>query len=164
MAEFDARTEKNLATLVPAAEARARKFLRLAIPFALKNGNAEVRVISGRRTYAEQDALYAQGRTKPGARVTNARGGQSNHNFGLAFDIGIFKRRGILPAKYLGDSAMYIMLGRFAAECGLEWGGDWHSIKDYPHYELATGKSLAELDKIFRRGGLDAIQALAGGQ
>jgi peptidoglycan L-alanyl-D-glutamate endopeptidase CwlK len=39
------------------------------------------------RTHEEQEALYAQGRTKPGKRVTNAKGGQSIHNYGLAFDI-----------------------------------------------------------------------------
>ena len=39
------------------------------------------------RTFEEQDALYAQGRTKPGSKVTNAKGGQSIHNYGLAFDI-----------------------------------------------------------------------------
>lgn len=54
---------------------------------------------SGLRTYEEQNALYAQGRTAPGNKVTNAKGGFSNHNFGIAFDIGIFE-----GAKYLGDS------------------------------------------------------------
>jgi len=46
-----------------------------------------LKLISGLRTYEEQDALYAQGRTAPGPKVTNAPGGHSNHNFGLAFDM-----------------------------------------------------------------------------
>nr|WP_295770097.1 M15 family metallopeptidase [Rhodoferax sp.] len=41
------------------------------------------------RSCAEQDALYAQGRTAPGNKVTNAKSGDSNHNFGIAFDIGV---------------------------------------------------------------------------
>ena len=44
-------------------------------------------VTSAYRSSAEQDKLYAQGRTTPGPRVTNARGGQSAHNFGLAIDV-----------------------------------------------------------------------------
>ena len=46
-----------------------------------------VEIVQGLRTFAEQDALYAQGRTGPGAIVTQARGGESNHNYGLAADL-----------------------------------------------------------------------------
>src|ERR1043165_556102 len=41
------------------------------------------------RTFEEQNALYAQGRTKPGQIVTNAKGGQSYHNYGLAIDFAL---------------------------------------------------------------------------
>src|ERR687883_479303 len=51
-----------------------------------KNG-IQIEVVQGLRTFAEQDALYAQGRTRPGPIVTRARGGQSNHNYGLAVDV-----------------------------------------------------------------------------
>ena len=47
----------------------------------------QLRVTQGLRTIAEQDELYAQGRTKPGKIVTNAKGGKSNHNSGLAIDV-----------------------------------------------------------------------------
>ena len=50
-------------------------------------GRAKVRITQGLRTFAEQDGLYAQGRTKPGKKVTNAKGGQSIHNYGFAVDI-----------------------------------------------------------------------------
>ena len=50
-----------------------------------------IKVISGLRTYDEQNGLHAKGRTTPGKIVTNARGGYSNHNFGIAFDIGVFE-------------------------------------------------------------------------
>ena len=46
-----------------------------------------IRVVQGLRTIAEQDALYAQGRTSAGAIVTQAKGGQSFHNYGLAIDM-----------------------------------------------------------------------------
>ncbi len=51
--------------------------------------NCAIRIVQGLRTIAEQDALYAQGRTKPGKIVTNARGGSSYHNYGVAIDFAI---------------------------------------------------------------------------
>ena len=54
---------------------------------AALNGSAICRFTHTLRTFAEQDALYAQGRTKAGSIVTKARGGQSYHNYGLAIDI-----------------------------------------------------------------------------
>ena len=50
-------------------------------------GRAKVRITQGLRTFKEQDELYAQGRTKAGKKVTNAKAGQSIHNYGLAVDI-----------------------------------------------------------------------------
>ena len=71
---FDERSEQNIATLLPVAQRIARKWLKEAKEQAAKLGH-EVRIICGTRTYAEQDALYAQGRTAKGAKVTNAKGG-----------------------------------------------------------------------------------------
>src|SRR5690606_22511724 len=88
--KFDDRTEKNLLTLDPKAVTIFRPFIKEAKEIAASYG-CEYIGISGHRTWAEQDALYAQGRTKPGSIVTNAKGGQSNHNFGIAMDFGVFK-------------------------------------------------------------------------
>src|SRR5688572_7748364 len=82
----DPRSEKNIATLLPEVQPLARALVQKAT----QNG-IRIKVISGLRTYAEQDELYAQGRTKPGIIVTRARGGYSNHNFGIAFDVGVFE-------------------------------------------------------------------------
>lgn len=136
-AAFDDRTERNIATLHPRAQERAREFMRAAVPIMAQRG-ADVRIISGTRTYAEQDALYARGRTAPGPVVTNARAGYSNHNFGTAWDIGIFK-----AGKYLDDSPLYAECGRIGESLGLEWGGDW-KFSDEPHYEVKTGLTMAE--------------------
>lgn len=137
--EFDSRTEKTLATLIPAAQGPARKFMRAAIAEMSKIG-LTVRIIGGTRTYAQQDALYTQGRTKPGKVVTNARGGYSNHNFGVAWDIGLFK-----GAKYLEDSPAYTVLGSIGKAQGLDWGGSWRSLQDEPHYGLKTGLTLKQM-------------------
>jgi len=139
--KFDPRTEKNIASLHPKAQQKAREFMQLAIPLMLRYG-LDVRIISGLRTFAEQDALYAQGRTAKGRIVTNARAGFSNHNFGTAFDIGLF-----LGKNYLGESLKYKELGQAGKSLGLVWGGDFKSIKDEPHFEISTGLTLAEMRK-----------------
>ncbi|MFP5246637.1 MAG: M15 family metallopeptidase, partial [Thermoanaerobaculia bacterium] len=127
---FDSRSESNIRGLHLKAQEAARLFLS-----AFANETFKVRIISGTRTYAEQNALFAQGRTRPGKKVTNARGGQSNHNFGIAWDIGIF-----VDGKYLGDSPLYKRAAQIglAATIGVEWGGNWISFQDKPHYQLVT--------------------------
>lgn len=136
---LDERTEKNLATVLPSLQRAIRAWIvQRVLPWAAKHGWA-VRVICGTRSYAEQDALYAQGRTKPGKKVTNARGGYSNHNFGIAVDIGIFDLSKTGAAQY--DSVPDKTYRELAKECGLPagclWGGNWQSMPDAPHYQLA---------------------------
>jgi peptidoglycan L-alanyl-D-glutamate endopeptidase CwlK len=138
---FDERTERNIASLHPRAQEKAREFMQLAVPL-MKRYGLDVRIISGLRTFAEQDALYAQGRTAKGRIVTNARAGFSNHNFGTAFDIGLFEGK-----KYLDESPKYKELGQAGKSLGLVWGGDFKSIKDEPHFEIPTGLTLAEMRK-----------------
>ena len=124
--KVDARSEKNIATLLPKVQPYARALVYKAAAAGIK-----IKVISGTRTFEEQDKLYAQGRTKPGKKVTRARGGYSNHNFGLAFDIGVFEGK-----NYLGKSPKYKAVGALGLEVGLDWGGNWKSIKDEPHFQL----------------------------
>lgn len=144
--EFDARTEKNLATLHSKAQTKARLFMTRAIPEMSSHG-VDIRIISGTRSYKEQDALYAKGRTAPGPKVTNARGGYSFHNFGIAWDIGLFR-----GDRYLEESPLYALCGKIGRERGLEWGGDWRSSQDEPHFQIPTGLSLAEMRSRVARG------------
>ncbi len=131
--EYDPRSEQNLATLIPPAQTAARQWMHLALPLAEKLG-VQIKIICGTRSYAEQNTLYAQGRTKPGTRVTNARAGYSWHNFGLAWDFGVFSADG---KKYLTSGTQYNKLGALAHSIpGLEWGGDWSSLQDLPHLQL----------------------------
>jgi peptidoglycan L-alanyl-D-glutamate endopeptidase CwlK len=142
---FDSRSETNIRTLNLKAQETARVFLGAFLNVT----DYTVRIISGTRTYAEQNLLYAQGRTRPGDKVTNARGGASNHNFGIAWDIGIF-----LNGKYLGDGKQYKQAATvaLAATTGLEWGGNWTTIIDRPHYQLVTGKTIKEVRELFENG------------
>ena len=86
------------------------------------------------RTIAEQDALYAQGRTKPGTIVTNARGSsyRSFHQWGTAFDIYRADGRGA----YYDADGFFSRVGAVGVALGLEWGGNWKSIQDKPHFQL----------------------------
>jgi len=146
---FDPRTERAISTLHLAAQAKARELLVLAAAAGF-----HAKIISATRTYAEQNALYRQGRFgNKAARVTNARGGQSNHNFGIAWDIGLFSQSGVyLDGDVPGEIAEYRRLGEYVRPLGLEWGGNWKSIVDFPHYQLATGRSTVEIRKLFEEG------------
>ncbi len=126
IAAVDPRSEQVIATLLPEVQPMARALVQKA---AL--GGIRIKIISGFRTYEEQDALYAQGRTAPGPVVTNARAGYSNHNFGIAFDVGVFEGN-----RYLGESPKYQAVGALGMDLGLEWGGNWKTIVDQPHFQL----------------------------
>lgn len=143
---FDDRSEQNIATLLPGAQRVARRWLKAAKEKAAELGH-EVRIIGGTRTYAEQDALYAQGRTKKGAKVTNARGGYSWHNFGLAFDFGIFSTD---CKTYFGESKHYKTLGKLALDIpNTTWGGTWKNPVDEPHIQLNMFSSVGKARSTF---------------
>jgi len=124
--KVDNRSEKVIATLLPEVQPSARALVTKAAADGIT-----IKVISGLRTYDEQNDLYAQGRTKPGRIVTNARGGHSNHNFGIAFDVGVFE-----GGQYLDESPKYKAVGVLGMDLGLEWGGNWKTIQDEPHFQL----------------------------
>ena len=121
---------------------------------ALK-GRAICRFSHTLRTFAEQNALFAQGRTKKGARVTNARGGQSYHNYGLAIDIVLLVDRdknGTFESASWetnvdfdndGKADWQEVVGIFKRH-GWDWGGDWRFV-DNPHFQKTLGKSISQL-------------------
>ena len=139
------RTIENLGSLNKKAQKAFEPFLCATEAFLATQG-VSVEVISGLRSWQAQAALYAQGRTKPGPIVTNAKPGSSWHNYGLAIDLGLFK-----AGKYLDESSpvqadkLYAEIGKIAAKHGIEWGGTWVKFKDTPHFQVTFGKTLAEL-------------------
>lgn len=138
ISKVDNRSENNIATLLPEVQPLARALVQKAAA----NG-ITIKIISGFRSYAEQDALYAKGRTTLENRVTNARGGFSNHNFGLAFDVGVFSGN-----NYLSTSSKYKAVGVLGMDMGLEWGGNWTSIVDEPHFQLRPAWAVAMSEKV----------------
>jgi peptidoglycan L-alanyl-D-glutamate endopeptidase CwlK len=163
---FDRRSEKNIATLLPDMQVKARAIMNIAARMQKKTGISCV-ILSGTRTYAEQNALYgrgrniktekdSKGRTVKVSVVTNALAGSSNHNFGIALDVGLFKDGRYLTGAGKGDDQAYREL---AAEVKktvtkIAWGGDWRRFKDLPHYELSLGLTLAQVRAQFEKGKL----------
>lgn len=93
------------------------------------------------RDNKEQEELYAQGRTKKGARLTNARSGQSPHNYlpSFAFDIAFKTTKGELDwNKTL--FALFASIVKEKHEDVITWGGDFQRLKDSPHFELKGWK------------------------
>jgi peptidoglycan L-alanyl-D-glutamate endopeptidase CwlK len=128
-------------------------------------GKAICRFAYTLRTFAEQDALYAQGRTKSGNIVTKARGGQSYHNYGLACDIvllvdtdgnGTFETASWEEKKdFDGDNKSdWMEIVAIFKRHGWEWGGDWR-FKDDPHFQKTFGKSIAEMQSLYNAGKVD---------
>lgn len=101
--------------------------------------NVTLRIVQGLRTIDEQNALYAQGRTTKGGIVTNAKGGQSYHNYGLAIDLVEIKNG---KANWMFD---YELLLPLANKYGFAWGGLFKSIPDKPHFEKKFGFHWKEL-------------------
>lgn len=100
----------------------------------------DVRLIFTYRTPQEQDRIYEQGRTRPGARVTNLRGTQSKHCYTIgaapaakAYDIGIF-----FDGEYIDDGSHphYLKAGELGEARGLKWGGRWKKPFDPSHFEI----------------------------
>lgn len=154
---FDDRSEKNIATLLPRAQEVARALLG-AQNAALAPLGMEARITSGLRTYAEQDTLYEQprdGKDNDGdgmvdeadEKVTNARAGESWHNFGVAWDITIFRTRTTSAGRkgaVVWESHPYEVAAACALGMPVDRGIDWPGAKkDRPHYQLALGITLA---------------------
>jgi hypothetical protein len=147
---IDDRSMGNLTTLNVKVRPMFTAILLEGKRIAKELGAGDYRLISGNRTYAQQNALYAQGRTTSGPIVTNAKGGYSNHNFGIAGDFGVFGTDG----KYLDDTngalayKVHAAVAKWAKATfpgKAAWGGDWTSFQDTPHFEYKTGLSLTTM-------------------
>lgn len=131
--------------LHPAIRGMAQNFLDAA-----KARGIDLRITSGLRTFAEQQALYDQGRTKPGKIVTNAKPGQGFHNYGLAIDVIPF-----VNGKPDWNTTLWPEISTIGKSLGFSWGGDWEHFKDFPHFEYPQNTSYRTLLKLHNEGKLD---------
>ena len=127
---------RDLKDLDPYVAGLAKQFIA-----ACKKQGIDLLVTSTYRDNESQNALYAQGRTKAGRIVTNAKAGQSFHNYRLAFDV-----VPIVNGKpQWNDFRTFQKIGAIGKSIGLEWAGDWKTFKELAHFQWTGGLSLAQL-------------------
>jgi len=149
----DPKNPDRIQTLHPLVRIKARKHLELC-----DLNNIHIRITHGERTFAEQDMLYALGRTSPGKIVTNAKGGQSWHNFCLAYDVVILD---YINNRYVANwdtrDPRWDKVGELGVQAGMEWpiriGSGNKKWIDYPHFQYRFDNlTIAEARELWNRG------------
>jgi len=131
----DTISQSRLLTLHP----KVRDDFKLFIEEAEKGLDIKLRITSALRSFAIQEELYSQGRTKKGKIITNAKPGSSFHNYGLAVDL---VRMDGANADWSFDLSKLLP---YADKYGIDWGGNWKKFKDYPHFEKTLGNTWKSL-------------------
>jgi peptidoglycan L-alanyl-D-glutamate endopeptidase CwlK len=119
-----------------------------ALLAAWERDGLDARIIETYRSIERQDWLYASGRFRPGRRVTKVKGGDSMHNYRIAFDFAVFidgKPRWDVDTPKIGDQ--WRRAGQLAEALGLEWGGSWPTFPDWGHVQLTGGITNAQIKK-----------------
>lgn len=152
---MNAATVARLELLHPRVKLKGQQHCQLA---ALKGIDLEIS--QGLRTWPEQAALYAQGRTTPGLIVTHAKPGQSYHQFGLAYDIALVTAGGL---DWSGTDELWVEAIALGQSLGLTAGAEWHGVQqDRPHFQLTGGFGVSPGDDVlslFHGGGINAVWA-----
>lgn len=146
---MDSTSETRLAEVHPELSRRVHQLAdMLSFP---------IMVTQGYRTYAQQFVLYSQGRTAPGAIVTNADGGHSMHNFALAVDVVPLGPDG--KADWNGKDEKWQEVLAKAPSCGLAEGAQWRTFPDEPHLypqELQPNPD-DNMRYLYSEGGIQAV-------
>lgn len=129
---------RNLSDLNPKVKTLCEQFIA-----SCAKQNIDILITCTYRDIESQNALYAQGRTVPGNKVTNAKGGQSFHNYHVAFDF-----VPIVGGKaQWNDMALFTKCGEIAESLGLEWAGRWTKFKEMAHCQYTNGLTLQDLQQ-----------------
>ena len=127
----------GIESLEPEIKTRAERLLAKA-----KEQGLNIRITETFRSVKKQDEYYNKGRTSSGSKVTNAKGLQSYHQYGLAFDVSF-----VGSNAYPNDNAIWEKLGKIGESLGLVWGGRFN---DKPHFEYhLEGKTWEQLNKYY---------------
>lgn len=137
--QTDVVSENRLSNLHPKVRDHALRAYRKAVKITPKGVHPYI--TETLRSFQRSNDLYALGRTKPGKIVTNAAAGQSYHNYGMAID---FVNLVNGSPKWEVDENWMKVVECFKEE-GFVWGGDFKSLKDYPHFEMTFGHHWREL-------------------
>lgn len=126
---------RSLSDLHPKAREKALQWID-----ACKAKDIDVLVYCTYRSASEQDDLYRIGREIPGKRVTNAKGGQSMHQYRVAWDAVPL----IGGKPQWSNSELYLRMGEAAEALGIEWAGRWKSFRETAHFQYTEGLKLAD--------------------
>lgn len=134
---MDERSETALSQVIPDLANRIR-----AAAAILAAQGTYLCVIQGYRTWAQQNVDYAQGRTSTphGHIITDARGGQSMHNYGMAVDVVPYLRGDGGALNWNPATPQYQAMVDAIKAQGVAWGGDWANaaeLGDYDHFQVA---------------------------
>jgi peptidoglycan L-alanyl-D-glutamate endopeptidase CwlK len=130
---------RDLNELNPETKEKAEKFIQTC-----KDKGIDILVTSTYRDMESQAALYAQGRTTEGKIVTNAKAGESFHNYRCALDIVPLVNG---KPDWDGSHPVWAQIGVIGQDCGLEWAGNWVHFKELAHFQFTNGLTLEELKK-----------------
>ena len=127
---------RDVSVLAAPVKLRVEQFLAEA-----KRQGIDLVVTSTYRDFESQAALYAQGRTTPGKIVTNAKAGESFHNYKCAVDV-----VPIVGGKCVWDDEdLWTKIGAIGKSLGLDWAGSWTSFKEKAHFQYTGGLTLKDL-------------------
>lgn len=156
---MDRASELRLKLICPQVAAKVRELADTLLKIGI-----EIRITQGMRSWVEQDRLYAKGRTEPGPKVTNAIGGMSWHNFGLAVDVvpDDISITGFQCDWNVQHPAWRIIV-HTAESMGFTSGAEFRTFPDWPHLQITgrfpVGAPDDEARQIFRAGGMAAVWA-----
>lgn len=110
----------------------------------------------GLRTFPQQAALYALGRTAPGKIVTDAEAGESPHNYGCASDWTLWDKWNSPLWMGTTDPRWQVYLNAIE-KAGGRAGATW---RDFYHNELPISVRWAKIGDAYKAGGQAAAEKL----
>lgn len=157
---LDPISEARLQDVMPVLADKVRQMAMM-----LEGEGIRIRVTQALRSWSQQDALYAQGRTAPGSIVTNCRGGHSYHNFGLAVDCVPALPQQSADEAYVPDwnaqHPSWKRMEEIGESLDLDSGAEWRTFPDAPHFQLTgrfpEGAPNDEVRQLFTDGGMQAV-------
>jgi len=128
---------RDINELLPEVKSRVEHFIALC-----EDNGIDLLITSTYRDNESQDALYNQGRTTKGYVVTNAKAGESYHNYRCAVDV-----VPLVGGKPMWDTnnPVWESVAVLGKQAGLEWAGDWKTFKEMAHFQYTGGLTIAQL-------------------
>ena len=131
-------TSRSLNDLLTPVAEKAGRFLVIA-----RDAGINLLITATYRDAEAQAQLYAQGRTAPGKIVTNARAGESFHNWRVALDVVPLEKGQCV----WNDDALWQRVGELGEQVGLQWGGRWTTLTDKPHFQYTAGLTVRDFQE-----------------